>query len=174
VVIAGALVAALLTIRLHQWRPRSLTIQGAVIRNDEDTRKEIPISGASITASDGVTTRSTLSDASGYFHITFPETVWPGQVLNLAFRHTDYLPMDIQLHTGLRLASKELHIAAMVPIEPSVGGGTNKPLSVVSNIRVRYTVNSAMDENIGSAVKIFQVANKPDVPCNSQAPCSPN
>ena len=174
VVIAAALVAALLTIRLHQWRPRSLTIQGAVIRNDDDTRKETPISGASITASDGVTTRSTLSDASGYFDITFPETVWPGQVLNLAFRHTDYLPMDMQLHTGLRLASKQLHIAAMFPIEQAEGPNPKKAVSLVSNIRVRYTVNSATDDNIGSAVKIFQVVNKPDVACNSEAPCSPS
>jgi len=161
-------------VRLHHWRPRALTIQGAVIRSDEDARKQSPISGASITASDGVTIRSTQSDASGYFNITFPETVWPGQVLNLTFRHDDYRPLDLQLHTGLRLASKELHVAALVPVDDSTGPSPNKPLSVVSNIRVRYTVNSETDDNIGSAVRTFQVVNKPGVPCNAQAPCSPD
>ena len=174
VAIAGAILAGLLIVRLHHWRPRALTIQGAVIRSDEDARKQSPISGASITASDGVTIRSTQSDASGYFNITFPETVWPGQVLNLTFRHDDYRPLDLQLHTGLRLASKELHVAALVPVDDSTGPSPNKPLSVVSNIRVRYTVNSETDDNIGSAVRTFQVANKPGVPCNAQAPCSPD
>ena len=174
VAIAGAILAGLLIVRLHHWRPRALTIQGAVIRSDEDARKQSPISGASITASDGVTTRSTQSDASGYFNITFPETVWPGQVLNLTFRHDDYRPLDLQLHTGLRLASKELHVAALVPVDDSTGPSPNKPLSVVSNIRVRYTVNSETDDNIGSAVRTFQVVNKPGVPCNAQAPCSPD
>jgi len=174
VAIAGAILAGLLIVRLHHWRPRALTIQGAVIRSDEDARKQSPISGASITASDGVTIRSTQSDASGYFNITFPETVWPGQVLNLTFRHDDYRPLDLQLHTGLRLASKELHVAALVPVDDSTGPSPNKPLSVVSNIRVRYTVNSETDDNIGSAVRTFQVVNKPGVPCNAQAPCSPD
>ena len=172
VAIAGAILAALLVIRLHHWRPRSLTIQGAVIRSDDDVRKESPISGASITASDGVTTRSTQSDDSGFFNITFPEKVWPGQVLNLTFRHDDYRPLDLRLHTGLRLASKVLHVAAMVPIQPSENPSPKKLLAVVSNIRVRYTVNSETEENIGSAVRTFQVENKPDVPCNGQAPCS--
>jgi hypothetical protein len=45
---------------------------------------------------------------------------------------------------------------------------------VVTNIRVRYTVNGRTDENIGSAVKTFQVINQANVPCNSQAPCSPD
>jgi hypothetical protein len=174
VAIAGTILAALLLIRLHHWRPRSLVIQGAVIRSDDDVRKESPISGASITASDGVTTRSTQSDASGYFNITFPETVWPGQVLHLTFQRDEYHPLELQLHTGLRLASKALHVAALVPIEAREIPSPKKQLGVVSNIRVRYTVNSQTEENVGSAVRTFQVVNKPNVLCNAQAPCSPD
>ena len=81
--VAGAALATVLVVRMHHWRPRSLTIQGAVIRKDEDTRKQSPIPGVRITASDGVTSTTTQSDESGYFKIVFPEAVWPGQTLDL-------------------------------------------------------------------------------------------
>jgi hypothetical protein len=170
----GAALAIVLIVRFHHWRPRSLTIQGAVIRKDEDSRKESPISGAEITASDGVTSTSTQSDASGYFKVIFPEAVWPGQTLDLTFRHADYEPFELQLPTGLRLASRELYLAAMTPNPQSAGKSPNSPVSVVSNITVRYTVNSELDQNVGSAVKTFQVVNKANVACNRRAPCSPD
>ena len=49
-----------------------------------------------------------------------------------------------------------------------------QPQIVVSNIRVRYTINSRTETNVGSAVKTFQVVNKGNVPCNHQSPCSPD
>jgi hypothetical protein len=39
---------------------------------------------------------------------------------------------------------------------------------------VRYTLNSRTETNVGSAVKTFQVMNTGNVPCNHQAPCSPD
>src|SRR5580698_9766933 len=87
VAVVGAALAIVLVVRMHHWRPRSLKIHGAVIRRDEDTRKESPISDALITASDGITSTTTQSDAMGYFKVTFPEAVWPGQALNLSFTH---------------------------------------------------------------------------------------
>jgi hypothetical protein len=39
---------------------------------------------------------------------------------------------------------------------------------------VRYTINSRTETNVGSVVKTFQVANKGNVPCDHQSPCSPN
>jgi hypothetical protein len=172
--VVGAALATVLVVRVHHWRPRSLTIQGAVIRKDEDMRKASPISDVNVIASDGVTSASTRSDASGYFEIVFPEAVWPGQTLNLSFRHVDFKPLDLKLPTGLRLASKELYVAAMTPGQEEPAADADTRVSVVSNIRVRYTVNAPSEENIGSAVKTFQVINKANVPCNGHAPCSPN
>ena len=97
VAVAGIALATVLVLHMHHWRPRTLTIQGAVIRKDEDTRKESPISDVNVIASDGVTSTSTRSDASGYFIIVFPEAVWPGQTLNLSFRHSDYKPLELKL-----------------------------------------------------------------------------
>ena len=172
--IVVAVVATVLLVRVHHWRPRSLTIQGAVIRKDEDSRKELPISDAQIIVSDGVTSTSAQSDASGYFKITFPEAVWPGQTLDLTFTHAEYQPLDLKLPTGLRLASSGLYVAAMTPIPQGSGTSTSRPVSFVSNMVVRYTVNSETDQNIGSAVRVFQVINKANVPCSGRAPCSPD
>src|SRR5271168_4726423 len=60
-VVAGIVLAAaatLLVLRSHHWRPGTVTIQGAVIRADSDTRKQLPISDAVVTASDGTTSAS--------------------------------------------------------------------------------------------------------------------
>jgi hypothetical protein len=176
-VIAGAAVAATVTavlLRLHQWRPGSLTLQGAVIRSDGDTRKQLPISDAQVIASDGVTSISTESDASGYFKLSLLGVVWPGRTVNLSFRHADYKPLDLTLYAGLRLTGKELYVAAMTPIPEQSGIASGDPQSVVSNITVRYTVNSQTEENIGSAVRTFQVVNQGNVACNGRAPCSPD
>jgi hypothetical protein len=62
----------------------------------------------------------------------------------------------------------------MIPIPPEHVARSSRPEIVVSNIRVRYTINSRTDTNVGSAVRTFQVANTGNVPCNHQAPCSPD
>jgi hypothetical protein len=175
--IAGAAVAAILTVLVlqqHHWRPGSMTIQGAVIRRDSDTRKQLPISDALVTASDGATSATAQSDASGYFKLTLPGVVWPGRTLNLRFQHVDYEPLDLKLHAGLGLVDKELYIAAMNPIAQQSGITPGDRQLVVSNIRVRYTVNSQTEENIGSAVRTFEVVNKGNLACNGQEPCSPD
>jgi hypothetical protein len=178
-VIAGAAVvasAAIVILKQHQWRPGSLTIQGAVIRSDSDPRKQLPISGATVTAIDGVTSATAESDASGYFKIRLPGVVWPGKIVNLKFRHADYFPQDLQLKTSLRLNGRELQVAYMTPVSPQPGPTPAGQLkqSVVSNIRIRYTTNSQSEDNIGSAARTFQVVNKGNLPCNRQKPCSPD
>jgi hypothetical protein len=45
---------------------------------------------------------------------------------------------------------------------------------VVSNIRVRYTINVRNQNNVAFAVRTFQVINKGDVPCDQKGPCSPD
>ena len=48
---------------------QSIPIEGAVIQRDADTKKELPIADVVITASDGVTSATTRSEASGYFKL---------------------------------------------------------------------------------------------------------
>jgi hypothetical protein len=172
--IAVAVVAATVALLVHHWRPDFTTMQGAVIRRDEDTRKELPIADAAVTAWDGVNSANTQSDASGYFKLKLPGVGWPGRTVNLSFRHADYQPLDLTVQPGLRLATRRLFIAAMEPGPAQAGANPGGAVSVVSNIRIRYTVNSQTNVNIGSAVKAFQVINKGNVACNGQPPCSPD
>ena len=69
----GVVAVVVVMLRVGHWRPGSITIQGAVIRSDEDIRKELPIADTVVTASDGVTSSTTQSDSSGYFKLTFRE-----------------------------------------------------------------------------------------------------
>jgi hypothetical protein len=174
VIAVGAAIVTALVVRSHRWRPRSVSIQGAVIRRDQDTRKELPISEVLVTASDGVVSSSTQSDASGYFNLKFKANIWPAKKLTVSFRSQGYEPLDLELPIGLRLTTKKLYVAALNPVAPEDETPDSKKLSVVSNIRIRYTVNSQGETNIGSAVRTLEVVNQGNVPCNRQAPCSPD
>jgi hypothetical protein len=172
-VIAGA-VAIPLGVRLHRWSAGSTRIKGAVLVRDDDSRKQLPIADVVVTVSDGATSATTQSNASGYFNLPFHGDVWPGQTVTLSFRHTDYEPLDIKLQTSFRLAAKQIWVARMTPRHDQAGADPGTPAIVVSNIRVRYTVNSQTEVNIGSAVKTFQIVNKGNVPCVRGSQCSPD
>ena len=150
-----------------------MIIQGVVIRRDNDPRNEVPVADAVVSASDGVASAATHSDASGYFKLTLKAGVWPNRPPDLAFRHPDYKPLDLKPPTGARMAGGNLFVAAMTPNE-APKPALSHPVLLVSNVMVRYTVNSHTEENIGSAVRTFQVVNKGNLPCRHAQPCSPD
>ena len=164
--------------RAHRLRAiteaQAVPIEGAVIRRDADPNKELPIAGVAITASDGVRSATTESDAAGYFNLVLQKTVLSDRPVTVAFRHPDYEPLDLTVQTGRLAIPKQLYVAAMIPIPEKSVAPSSRPATVVSNIRVRYTINTRTETNVGSAVKTFQVVNKGNVPCNHQYPCSPD
>jgi len=176
--IAGIVAAAgagALAIKMHQWRQRSITIHGAVIRRDTDTRKQLPIADAEVTASDGVTSVSTRSDATGYFKLAYSRILWPGKTVYLSFRHPDYKPLDLKLQAGLHVTTRILYVEALEPVaQADQSEEEASRASVVSNVRIRYTVNAQSEMNIATAVRTFEVVNKGNVPCNNRLPCSPD
>lgn len=171
--VAGAAVT-FFWLRTHHWSPRSVTIQGAVIRHNPDPLKQSPIADVQVTASDTVTSATGRSDASGYFKLVLGAGVWPQSIVTLNFKHPDYHPLSLSFQAGLPRAPGKLIVAALRPVAQEARPETTHPLSVVSNIRVRYTTNVQDDTNIGSAVKIFQVANQGNIPCDHQSLCSPS
>jgi hypothetical protein len=177
IAVAAAVVIALF-LRAHWLRSipalRSITIEGAVMRRDADTKKELPIAGVAITASDGVKNATTQSDASGYFKLVLQRGVLSDKPVMVSFQHPSYEPLDLNVQTGRLETQDKLYIAAMVPVPAKTAAGPRHPEKVVSNIQVRYTTNSRTETNVGSAVKTFQVVNKGNVPCNHQSPCSPD
>lgn len=174
IVSAVGAAVVILVVQSHRWRPRTITIQGAVIRHDPDSRRQLPISNVAVTASDGVLTLATESDPSGYFKLNFKENFWPGQKIQLAFRDPQYEPLAMTLPVGLRTAARRLYVAELTPVAHEAGPAPGKKQSVVANIKIRYTVNAQGDENIGSAAQTFQVVNKGNIPCNGEGPCSPD
>src|ERR1700722_7321424 len=151
-----------------------IAVAAAVVQRDADTKKQVPIADVLITASDGVASATTRSEASGYFKLVLQKGVLSGRPITVSFRHPSYEPLELNVQTGRLETRNALYVAAMIPIPPKSIAGPSHPEVVVTNIRVRYTLNSRTDTNVGSAVKIFQVVNTGNVPCNHQAPCSPD
>jgi hypothetical protein len=174
----AAVVVISLLLRAHRLESikvrRSIPIEGAVIQRDADTKNEVPIADVAVTASDGVTTATTRSEASGYFKLVLQNGVLSGNPILVSFRHPNYQPLDLNVQIGRLQTPEELYIAPMIPIPPKTVTRSSRPEVVVSNVRVRYTINSRTDINVGSAVRTFQVVNTGNVPCNHQAPCSPD
>jgi hypothetical protein len=160
--------------RVHRWRPRTITLQGAVLRDDPDPRRQLPIAGVTVTATDGMMTTSVESDASGYFTLKFRERVWPGHTLQLMFRKPEFSDYDLSVPMSYRGAGNKLYLAMLKPVAAEKEVSAGQKLAVVGNVRIRFTENTEGDENIASAVKTFQVANQGNVPCNGQGPCSPD
>jgi hypothetical protein len=171
--VAGTVMVVLI-VRSQRWRPRIISIEGAVIRRDQDPRRQLPIANVAVTATDGLMSVTTHSDASGYFNLKYRENVWPGQTVTVSFRSPDYEAYDVTVHPGLRSTKQRLYVAALTPVRADLPPEGNKKAIVVSNVRIRYTVNAQGSVNIGSEVKTFQVINKGNVPCNLQTPCSPD
>jgi hypothetical protein len=178
IIAVAAVVVVFLSLREHRLESikvrRSIPIKGAVIQRDADTQNEIPIADVVITASDGVNNATTRSEASGYFKLVLQNGVLSQTPVIVTFRHPAYEPLDLNVQTGRLETPDALYIAPMVPIPPKTVTRSSRPEVVVSNIRVRYTINSRTDTNVGSAVRTFQVVNTGNVPCNHQAPCSPD
>jgi hypothetical protein len=178
IIAVAAVVVIGLLLRAHRVRSinvrRSIPIEGAVIQRDADTKKQAPIADVAITASDGVTSATTRSEASGYFKLVLQSGVLSEKPVVVSFRHADYEPLDMNVQTGTLGTPDQLYVAAMVPIPPKTVARSNRPEVAVSNIRVRYTINSRTDTNVGSAVRTFQVVNTGNVPCDHKGPCSPD
>jgi hypothetical protein len=163
--LAGALTAVLVAI--HKAQP--ITIKGAVLSQDADPQKQLPIADVEITGTDGSTVRTAESDSSGFFSLTLRRGLRRRQPLTLHFRHPGYQPLDLN-----EFVSDQIYIARMVPISHETRVQSDRPEAAVSNVRVRYSVKTTTEADVGSAVKTFQVANKGDVPCKGSHPCSPD
>jgi hypothetical protein len=164
-VVAGALAAVL--VALHKAQP--ITIKGAVLSQDPDPQKQLPLADVEITGTDGSTASRAESDSSGFFSLTLRRGLRRRQPLTLHFRHAGYQPLDLN-----EFVSDQIYIARMVPIIHETHVQSDHPDITVSNIRVRYSVKTTTEADVGSAVKTFQVENVGDVPCKGRHPCSPD
>src|SRR5258708_27717756 len=85
IIVAIAIVAGILLIRPHT-RPMSLS--GAVMRQDADPKKELPLADVEVAAlSNGSVIGDGKSDASGFYTIVLRTRLWIGRSVMLQFRH---------------------------------------------------------------------------------------
>lgn len=173
-IIAGMIIGAA-AVRITTWRAspsKPVVLVGAVLRGDPNPSKQSPISNATVIGISGSTYETTKSDASGLFKLTVHTGVLPDRPITLRFEHAEYQPLEIPV--------EEKGMLYVVRLEPTTGptvtNNTEAPdkTTVISNVRVRYSVKNQTTINVGSLVRQFEVVNTGDVPCKGQHPCSPD
>jgi hypothetical protein len=191
VLIIAVLTAAsvILIIVSGVFRHKPVTLRGAVIRRDPDPRREIPIADARVVVMDrtasipgksdlsdffGLTGKEgllgeTRSDASGFFSITLPKEVRRGRAITFEMDHGDYQATAIHDYVG-----EKTYILRMQPSRSEEQGRHQGPESTLGHVLVRYSAKATTVANIGSAARMFEVANKANQPCDAAGPCSPD
>jgi hypothetical protein len=162
--VSGAVLALVLT---HRRQP--VTLKGAVLRQDGDPNKQLPIADVEITATNSLGVGSSKSDASGLFRITLPKGLRRRQSVILRFQHENYQPLELHDFVG-----DKIYVARMTPIRQDGDADAHHPTIAVSHARVRYSEKTTAEADVGSAAKTFQVINAGNVLCNRQPPCSPD
>ncbi|HWY56099.1 MAG TPA: hypothetical protein VNZ03_16655 [Terriglobales bacterium] len=163
--VAGILVAVLVAVR----KAEPITIRGAVLSQDTDPQKQLPIADVRITGTDGSVVTSSKSDASGFFTLTLRRGLRRRQPVTLQFRHPDYQPLNLD-----EFVADKIYIARMVPIPHKAHVDDGHADVGIANVRVRYSVKATTEADIGSAVKTFEVVNAGNVLCKGHHPCSPD
>jgi len=163
--VLGILATVLTIVLLHRRQP--IILKGAVLRQDNDARKQLPIADVEITAVNDLGTGSSESNSSGFFRITLPKGLRRRQTVTLQFRHKDYQPLEWD-----DFVSDKLYIARMVPARQETNAEPHE--AAVSNARVRYSVKATTEGDVGSSVKTFEATNTGNQPCDNRSPCSPD
>jgi hypothetical protein len=164
---AGAITAVL------TLRQPSIDLEGAVILEDSDPKKESPIAGVSVSLDHedaAAPAETATSNFSGYFKLRLPPTVVYGESVTLRLRHPDHRPVDVEVPVA-----EQLYVLHMSSAHPDEQPRPAFPDVVLSDIVVRYTIESRTAVNIGSGARTFDVENSGNVPCDrQQPPCSPD
>lgn len=155
------------------YKKQPISLRGAVLVDNSDPRKQLPVAGVEISATGSFGSLTTQTDPSGMFVLKLRKPIRRGHPITLHFRHPLYHPLDQNDYVG-----DQLYVIRLTPMNeqatPAVPGAQAQPVVKVSNVRVRYTVEAMTELNVGSAVKTFQIENRGNVPCKGQHPCSPD
>lgn len=169
ILVLVALAIAVVRVRVWVVKRRTIVLTGAVVTRDKDPRKQLPIAGVEITASDGRSVLRTTSDASGLFAIQVRRRFLRIPGVALRFRHMDYEPLDLHIQP-----SNKIYVAAMVALQPEKPITESLAKQTIANPVVRYSIKTGTTANIGSLVQPFEVINQGNVACGQHPPCSPD
>jgi hypothetical protein len=167
VVAAGIIAGVLLT--LPPGVPRTSTIRGAVLVQNSDARKQTPIPSVQISATSAISTGATESDSSGFFTLNLKPAVRRSASIAFSFRHAGYEPLELTQPADGRIV-----LAYMTPVPARSAAQEAGRQNTLTDVRLRYSVNTELSDDVGSIAKPFEVVNTNGVPCKDQSPCSPN
>jgi hypothetical protein len=160
---------ALAGVAIHYIR-KPFAIRGAVIQQNEDTKRQSPIMDVSIDAANHIAGVPSKSDFSGYFKLVLRPGVKRGEPITIQFRHPDYRPFDLK-----DVISDKVYVVRMIPLHhEQIDEKPGQPQAAISNIFVRYSIERTAEVNIGTGVTTFQVVNTANVPCDHTTSCSPD
>lgn len=168
IVVLVAAIAGSITFLLVR-RSHSVTLQGAVIADYSDLRKQSPIADVEVTAADDVAVGVFKSDSAGLFRVRFRRGVRRGDQVTLRFTHPEYQPVELQ-----ETITDRLLVMRMLPVRRPQQTKRVAPEMLVGNVQVRYALETPTEAVVGSGVKTFQIINTGNVPCNAHQPCSPD
>jgi hypothetical protein len=159
--------AALIVRRLYK---SGTAIEGVTLTQDSDARRQAPISGVEVTAVVGEKVVRGTSDAAGGFRLTLPvREVWARESAELQFRHSGYQPLNITPRP-----SDQIYVIRMSAINSKAAADLSAPQTTLKDVRVRYATKATTPINVGSVAKTLEVVNTGGVPCDPNAPCSPD
>jgi hypothetical protein len=170
------------------FKTKSLVLKGAVITNDADPRRQLPVADAhiairlssavspsdlsrlfSIESAGSAPLAEATSDNAGYFTLTLPRDIRRGRSVTFEITHAAYQPLLVKDYVG-----DQLYVLHMDVLRRGAAPQPAGPEVTIGNVLVRYSVKSVTPANVGSAARTFEVVNKGNVPCNGHDPCSPD
>jgi hypothetical protein len=165
--VLGVLVGAVLVLNTR-FRKSPRALFGAITQKNDDSHKQSPVAGVDVTLAGQGPETAARSDPTGYFRIPLPPGVRQGDAITLLFREAKYEPL--QLNTTV---ADKLYVVQMRPLV-SEDVPSDHPAVAVTNVFVRYSIETHAEVNVGTGLKTFQVVNVGDIVCNGHAPCSPD
>jgi hypothetical protein len=168
-VLAAALIGAGAAVIIIRAARATVTLTGVVLRQDADPRKQLPIAGVRITATENERSASTESDTSGLFHLKLTNGGWRDQPVTLMLQHSGYRPFAITY-----AMKGELYILRLTPAAEQNGVPAGSHEIAIKEVRVRYSEKASNVVNVGSAARTFTVPNIGNVPCDRVPACSPD
>jgi hypothetical protein len=169
-VLSLAIIALAAIFIIRQLRPEAApVVTGVVLVDDPDPQKQAPIGFATVTAIVGETHVTAHGDASGFFSLRLPHQFGRPTSVTLRVESAGYRAREFQItHPG------EIQVLHLVSSSPAALRPVAQPVLVSKSVRVRYSEQTSITTVEGSVVKVFQVPNKGNVPCDMHLPCSPD
>ena len=165
----SAILALALAAAGWHYARKPISLKGAIIQEDADTRKQSPITDVDVGVAGNLASADSISDFSGFFRVALRRGVKRGQSIVLQFRHPDFQPVDLPVTVGDKLL-----VVRMMRVHLDVDDQPDRTAVLISNIFVRYSIETTASVNVGAGVTTFQAVNVGNVPCDHRSACSPD